>query len=152
MSMQGQTKDVYSATNTYKGGLEGLQPFIEQVIQIIDTKASFEHVKGLMLETFGGNDIMDQMPSDVEVAAVVGGANPTPASAQHCKIFACASRARPYDRFCVYRAICALNTKIAKTHCAQSVKCALRAIRKAAHSAVYAFWPKQHCAQCAKRL
>jgi len=71
---------------------------------------------------------------------------------QHCKNFACASRARPYDRFCVYRAICALNTKIAKTHCAQSVKCALRAIRKAAHSAVYAFWPKQHCAQCAKRL
>ena len=80
MNMQGQTNVVYSSTNPYTGGLGGLQPFIEQVIQIIDTKGSFEHVKGLMLETFGGNDIMDMIPSDVEVAAVVGGANPTPAS------------------------------------------------------------------------
>ena len=80
MNMQAPTNVVYSSTNPYKGGLEGLQPFIDQVIQIIDTKGSFEHVKGLMLETFGGNDIMDMIPSDVEVAAVVGGANPTPAS------------------------------------------------------------------------
>jgi hypothetical protein len=48
--------------------------------------------------------------------------------------------------FCIYRAICALNTKIAKTHCAQSVKYALRAMRKNAYSAVYAFWPKTHIA------
>jgi len=73
MNMQGHTNVVYSSTNPYTGGLEGLQPFIEQVIQIIDTKGSFKHVKELMLETFGGNDIMDLMPSDVEVAAVVGG-------------------------------------------------------------------------------
>jgi hypothetical protein len=80
MNMQGHTNVVYSSTNPYTGGLEGLQPFIEQVIQIIDTKGSFETVKELMLETFGGNDIMDMIPSAVEVDAVVGGDNPTPAS------------------------------------------------------------------------
>jgi hypothetical protein len=78
--MQGSTNVVYSATNPYTGGLEGLQPLIEQVIQIIDTKGSYEHVKELMLRTFAGEDIMDLMPSEVEVPAVVGGDNPTPAS------------------------------------------------------------------------
>ena len=80
MSMQGPTNVVYSATNPYTGGLEGLQPFIDQIILIIDTKGQFEHVKELMQRVFGGEDIMDLMPSEVEVAAVVGGDNPTPAS------------------------------------------------------------------------
>jgi hypothetical protein len=37
-----------------------------------------------------------------------------------------------------------------KTHCGQSVKYALRAMRKKAYSAEYAFWPKTHCAQSAQ--
>ena len=80
MSMQGSTNVVYSATNPYTGGLEGLQPLIEQVIQIIDTKGSFENVKTLMLQVFAGEDIMDNMPPVVQTAAVVGGDNPSTAS------------------------------------------------------------------------
>ena len=77
MSMEDQSAAVNSSTNPYKGGLQGLQPFIDQIIQIIETKAPYENVKDLMLDTFGGEDIMELIPSVVEVAAVD---NPTPAS------------------------------------------------------------------------
>ena len=38
MNMEAPTNVAYSATHPYTGGLAGLQPFIDQVIQIIDTK------------------------------------------------------------------------------------------------------------------
>ena len=80
MSMEESKAVVYSSANPYRGGLPGLQPFIDQIIQIIETKAPYENVRDLMLDVFAGEDIMDLMPSTEEVAAVVGGENPTPAT------------------------------------------------------------------------
>jgi len=51
--------------NHYEGG--------HQIIQVIETKGSFENVKTLMLQVFAGEDIMDNMPPVVQTAAVVGG-------------------------------------------------------------------------------
>jgi hypothetical protein len=80
MSMEESKAVVYSSANPYRGGLPGLQPFIDQIIQIIETKAPYENVRDLMLDVFAGEDIMDNMPPVVQTAAVVGGDNPSTAS------------------------------------------------------------------------
>lgn len=53
---------------------------VRQIIQVIETKGSFENVKTLMLQVFAGEDIMDNMPPVVQTAAVVGGDNPSTAN------------------------------------------------------------------------
>ena len=80
MNQEGPKTADYSAANHYEGGHGELQPFIDQIIQVIETKGSFENVKTLMLQVFAGEDIMDNMPPVVQTAAVVGGDNPSTAS------------------------------------------------------------------------
>ena len=72
MNQEGPKTADYSAANHYEGG--------HQIIQVIETKGSFENVKTLMLQVFAGEDIMDNMPPVVQTAAVVGGDNPSTAS------------------------------------------------------------------------